>query len=164
MAIMTYKRGDKTPLTENFLRKEFDCKCGKCNTKHDPELSHKLQIMREHFGKSIIITSGYRCLVHNANVGGASKSYHTLGMAADIIVVDVNTSEVCKFAESIGFYGIGIYDDGYVHVDTRPKECKAFWRNHEQIPIETFGAVEAPEVSAKQLASEIREVLKKYGY
>ena len=48
MSVITYKRGDKTALTKNFSRYEFDCPCG-CGTQMvDPELAEKLQreIMR----------------------------------------------------------------------------------------------------------------------
>ena len=43
MSVITYKRGDKTALTKNFSRYEFDCPCG-CGTQMvDPELAEKLQ-------------------------------------------------------------------------------------------------------------------------
>ena len=46
MSIITYKRGDKTALTKNFSRYEFDCPCG-CGTQMvDPELAEKLQRIR----------------------------------------------------------------------------------------------------------------------
>ena len=62
MSVITYKRGDKTALTKNFSRYEFDCPCG-CGTQMvDPELAEKLQRIRDVVGKKIKITSGYRCL------------------------------------------------------------------------------------------------------
>ena len=62
MSIIAYKRGDKTALTKNFTRSEFDCPCG-CSTQMvDPELAEKLQRIRDALGKPIKITSGYRCL------------------------------------------------------------------------------------------------------
>lgn len=163
MAYLQYDRGDRTPLTKNFIRKEFDCKCGKCKTQHDTNLSDGLQKMRDILGE-IIISSGYRCRAHNANVGGTSQSYHMSGMAADIIVPGKNVSEVCKVAERLGFYGIGMYDDGYVHVDTRPKSKKAFWRNSAQIPVETFGGAPENIKTADELADAIKKTLAEFGY
>ena len=53
MSVITYKRGDKTALTKNFSRYEFDCPCG-CGTQMvDPELAEKLQRIRDVVGKKI---------------------------------------------------------------------------------------------------------------
>lgn len=164
MSFLQYNRGDSTPLSDNFVRKEFDCKCGECEeTLHDEKLSEGLQRIRHRFGETII-TSGYRCKKHNTNVGGSSDSYHMKGMAADFIIPGVNVSEICKFAESIGFYGIGMYDDGYVHVDTRPESHKAFWRNSDQIPVDTFGGSPEDMKSPDELADAIKKVLADFGY
>lgn len=43
-----------------------------------------LQPIRNKYGKSIIVTSGYRCQALNARVGGSATSQHIKGMAADI--------------------------------------------------------------------------------
>ena len=43
-----------------------------------------LQPLRDKIGKPIIINSGYRCPAVNARVGGADKSAHLYGRAADI--------------------------------------------------------------------------------
>ena len=43
-----------------------------------------LEPLREHAGRPIIISSGYRCNQLNIRVGGVYASQHTLGEAADI--------------------------------------------------------------------------------
>lgn len=43
-----------------------------------------LDLIREKWGKPIIVTSGYRSRQLNAKVGGAVNSYHLQGRAADI--------------------------------------------------------------------------------
>lgn len=43
-----------------------------------------LQPIRRLYGKSIIITSGYRCPALNARIGGSATSQHVKGQAADI--------------------------------------------------------------------------------
>lgn len=169
MPIIYFERGTKGNIQKNFTYKEFECHCGKCQSQpHDTELSEKLQKMRDILGVPIIITSPYRCPARNAATpGAASDSYHMKGMAADIIVNDVNVSEICALAESVGFTGIGMYDGGYVHVDTRP--TKYFWRNNGNNRIETFGGepiedkIEVP-TNATVLANDIMNVLKKHGY
>jgi uncharacterized protein YcbK (DUF882 family) len=108
-------------LTENFNLKEFACKC--CNTvKIDSELVGKLQILRKRIARPIIITSGYRCPKHNKEVGGTDTSYHTMGLAADIVVNGYKLEELEKLASEIGFRGIGIYkSQGFLHLDLGPK-------------------------------------------
>lgn len=46
-----------------------------------------LDPLREKYGKPIRVNSGYRCPKHNLAVGGASRSQHLLGEAADIAPV-----------------------------------------------------------------------------
>lgn len=43
-----------------------------------------LDILRASLGRRLIITSGYRCPKHNAEVHGAETSRHLLGAAADL--------------------------------------------------------------------------------
>ena len=76
MSIVTFKSGDKTALTENFTRSEFACPCG-CNSQMiEQELADKIQGIRDKLGKKIRITSGYRCVSHNASkkVGGSKQA------------------------------------------------------------------------------------------
>ena len=74
-------------LSKNFNRSEFACKgkncCGHSAAVH-PDLVDALQALRDHIGKPLSITSGFRCNRHNKAVGGAEQSFHTLGMAADV--------------------------------------------------------------------------------
>lgn len=143
MAVKTYTKSSNTKLSTNFSVSEFACKgSGCCSTvKIDDQLVVYLQKIRDHFGKTVTITSGYRCTTHNKNVGGATGSRHAKGQAADIVVSGVKPAEVAKYAESIGIKGIGLYEtskDGYfVHVDTRT--TKSFWYGQAQAYRSTFG-------------------------
>ena len=47
---------------------------------------HVLEPVRNHFGVPIHISSGYRCTALNKAVGGAPKSQHMKGQAADIYI------------------------------------------------------------------------------
>ena len=143
MAANTYKKGQKTKLSENFVSTEFDCHGKGCcsETTVNPKLVEYVQKIRDHFGKSITITSGYRCATHNKNVGGATGSRHSKGDAADIVVSGITPAEVAKYAESIGIKGIGLYEtnvDGhFTHIDTR--DVKSFWYGQAQAKRTTFG-------------------------
>lgn len=110
--------------TAHFKDKEFACKhCGEI--KLDSHLLAILELVRLRYGKPVIITSGYRCETHNKNVGGAPKSKHMLGIAADIKVKNVEPSEVYRFLNDTfpSSLGIGLYS-GWVHVDTREERAR----------------------------------------
>lgn len=152
--VKTYnkKTDSNKKLSKNFALGEFSCKCGKCSkTLVDSKLVTILQKIRDRFGKSVIINSGYRCAAHNKAVGGATSSRHLKGTAADIAVIGVSPKEVAKYAESIGVKGIGMYDsstDGrFVHIDTRTS--KSFWKGKAETPVNTFGG------SAKKIALQV---------
>lgn len=154
--IKRFKKGVSTQLSANFRSVEFDCHgVGCCNeTLVDMQLVEYLQKIRDHFGKPIIISSGYRCERHNRSVGGATASKHKAGMAADIMIAGVAPSEVAKYAESIGVKGIGLYEtakDGYfVHIDTRV--TKSFWYGQGQAYRSTFGGAPVDNASYKSIS------------
>lgn len=54
---------------------------------------HVLQPLRDAYGKSIVINSGYRCPKLNKAVGGVSNSQHMTGEAADIRCNNKTTRE-----------------------------------------------------------------------
>lgn len=149
MAVQTYKKTDKIQLSKNFSSREFRCGLGRpcsCTTTLiDDALVKYLQNIRDYFGVEVIITSAYRCPSYNSSVGGATGSYHTKGMAADIVVTGVSPRKVAAYAERIGVKGIGLYEtaaDGYfTHIDTRT--AKSFWYGQAQVPRSTFGGAEA---------------------
>ena len=137
--VKTYKRSEKVRLSKNFRLDEFKCKCGTCDPiLVDEELVAWLQQIRDHFGKSVNVNSGYRCEAHNASpkVGGSPTSHHVKGKAADIRVAGITPKEVAKYAESIGIQRIGLYDD-FVHIGS--DTAKKFWLGHDQVKVDTFG-------------------------
>lgn len=141
--MLEFQKGRTDKIAKNFQYKEFDCHGNGCcsTTIIDEKLVAYIQQIRDHFGKPVTITSPYRCEIHNRRVGGATKSYHMQGRAADIVVQGVSSREVAKYAESIGILGIGLYEtpaDGYfTHIDTRTN--KSFWYGQSQQPKTTFG-------------------------
>lgn len=161
MAVKTYTKGQKTQLSKNFTSLEFDCHGNGCcsSTKVDSKLVDYLQQIRNHFGKAVSINSGYRCAKHNASVGGASRSNHMDGEAADIRISGVTPIEVARYAESIGILGIGVYSWG-VHIDTRTS--KYFWYDGGESNVKTFGGtpVKEPEPTKPVETKELYRVRK----
>lgn len=119
-------------LAPGFKVREFRCKDGSDEILVDEALVLLLQCIREHFGKAVTITSGYRTPAHNAKVGGSKSSQHLLGRAADIRVQGVSVEDVAAYAESLmpDWGGVGRYPvkagraKGWVHVDTRPNKSR----------------------------------------
>ena len=122
-------------LSEHFRASEFRCRCLDKGLRSaefcggniapegvDPALIEGLEILRAELGgRPIYVTSAYRCPAYNRKIGGAPKSYHVTGKAADIVVSGVDYLEVMRVIERLGiFTGRGLYPDGhFVHVDTR---------------------------------------------
>ena len=55
---------------------------------------HILQPVRDHYGKPVVINSGYRCPSLNKAVGGASTSQHLKGEAADLEIMGLSNYEL----------------------------------------------------------------------
>lgn len=119
-------------LAPDFKVREFRCRDGTDTILVDEALTMVLQCIREHFGKAVTITSGYRTAAHNAAVGGAKSSQHLLGRAADIQVAGTSVEDVAAYAESLmpDWGGVGRYPvkagraTGRVHVDTRQNKSR----------------------------------------
>ena len=126
--IKTYQYNDNIQLSEHFNSKEFRCKCEKPHEyKVSETLVNNLEVL---FGKlncsKIIVTSGYRCVQHDKNVGGSGSGQHVEGTAADICCYDqdgkpIDSRLVCCKAQDIGFKGIANINMTYqyTHVDMR---------------------------------------------
>lgn len=101
-------------ISPHFTAKEFACPhCGVALVR--PALLELLERVRSQSGKPLRIVSGYRCPVHNAQVGGAADSQHMYGTAADIAAGQLTISGAIR-AMAIG---IGSKGDSVIHVDAR---------------------------------------------
>lgn len=119
----------KENLSKHFKRSEFACKdgCGLGLNDGDvnPELVEVLEDVREHFGKPVVINSGLRCQAHNKRVGGAPRSQHLLGTAADIRVSGVDPTIVYDYLNKkyTNRYGVGKYKN-FTHIDVRKNKSR----------------------------------------
>jgi uncharacterized protein YcbK (DUF882 family) len=113
---------------EHFTPAEFACRgqncCGNDNL-IQPALVFKLDQLRGRLNKPVMITSGYRCPIHNSRVspGTGETGPHTTGLAADIGVSGRDAITVLRLALELGFTGIGVQQKGgdrFLHVDLIP--------------------------------------------
>ena len=88
-----------------------------------PKLRFLIWEFEGHFGRKVIMNSGYRDTKHNSAAGGADNSFHTRCMAADFYIPGVDKRELIAFAmrtESVG--GLGCYPGkSFIHVDVRDR-------------------------------------------
>ena len=136
MALKAYSlaRDSTRRLTPHFQVQEFACRDGSDPVFVEEELAALLEAIRQHFGRPVIITSGFRTAAHNAALAQASPhSQHLYGRAADFRVEGISVAETAAYAETLlpGKGGIGRYPPrtgrarGWVHLDTR--STKARW-------------------------------------
>jgi len=118
-------------LTKNFSRNEFACWC-RCGADDiDLRLVDYLQSLRDSVGP-IKVTSGVRCKLYNAQVGGSDDSAHLSGEAADIHcpsgefrydIIHANHHE--QFGTLFDRIGIG---SDFIHLDiSQSKDNDVIW-------------------------------------
>lgn len=119
---------------KHFTDNELRCRC--CG-QLPPEAKENLEALvdnvldpaRELLGKPIHVNSGFRCLLHNAAVGGVAKSQHILGEATDITAG--SPAENLTLARIIA--QLGNYDQIIIYVhsgSTAPQFIHVSWKRN----------------------------------
>lgn len=83
---------------------------------------HILEPVRAHYGRPVIVSSGYRSPTLNRAIGGSLTSQHCKGEAVDFRVSGVSNREVCKFIRETLDFDQLIYEfgeAGWVHCSYR---------------------------------------------
>lgn len=130
---------NETHYSPNFTREELNCKgsgvrgdCD-CNGRNPSQAIQQelvelcrtgLEPLRKEYGEPLGILSGYRCRQHNEYVGGASRSMHMSGKAADPAVPKGQHAKLDNAIEKVPAFrhgGRGKYANGGRHVDTGPE-------------------------------------------
>ena len=89
----------------------------------DSGLLDNLDILRSRFNNTLTVLSAYRSPYHNSCVGGAPRSRHLVGDAADISIRNKDKFLLEKLALDLGFTGLGYYNT-FLHIDRRPKKAR----------------------------------------
>jgi len=124
-------------LTENFslqemIKSQTAERKGINNKPDDPAVITNLQTLcekvlqpvRDHYGRPVVINSGYRGPKLNKAIGSSSKSQHTKGQAADIEIPGVSNKELAEYIRDnlefdqliLEFYNGVDPSSGWVHV------------------------------------------------
>jgi len=112
----------------NFSRGEFECSAtGYCDMNAD--FMEQIQILREVYGKPMIVTSAYRDPIeHPIEANKTRPGAHSYGVAADFKVSYGDAYELLAVAIELNvFTGIGIAQKGdpasrFIHLDTATSE------------------------------------------
>jgi uncharacterized protein YcbK (DUF882 family) len=88
-----------------------------------PALLSVLKKIEHHYGRKLIVTSGYRSPIHNAAARGAHNSLHMFCAAADVQMPGVSKWELAAYARAMpGRGGVGTYCyTKSVHIDIGPE-------------------------------------------
>jgi zinc D-Ala-D-Ala carboxypeptidase len=99
-----------------FTKAEFDCKHSGKN-EMQPEFMAKLQLLREKYGRPMIVTSGYRHWTHPVEARkGHTTGEHTRGTCADIACTSgAERYKIIQLALQLGFPRIGIAKN-FIHL------------------------------------------------
>ncbi|MET0941549.1 MAG: D-Ala-D-Ala carboxypeptidase family metallohydrolase [Mesorhizobium sp.] len=88
-----------------------------------PALVRVLKTVERHYGRTVMVTSGYRSREHNRRARGAKNSLHMYCAAADVQVQGISKWELANFVRSMpGRGGVGTYcHTNSVHIDVGPE-------------------------------------------
>ena len=88
-----------------------------------PSLVRVLKTVEQHYGRKLMVTSGFRSPAHNRRARGAKNSLHMYCAAADIQVPGVGKWELAAYFRSMaGRGGVGTYcHTESVHIDVGPE-------------------------------------------
>ena len=91
-----------------------------------------LQPVRDHFGKPVKITSGFRCPAVNQATGGSATSDHCKGQAVDFEIDGLPNPDVAQWIMDnldytqliLEFYTQGQPNSGWIHCSFDPSNLK----------------------------------------
>ncbi len=108
----------------HFSPREIACPCcGEVVVR--PGALDALERLRAAMGAPLIVTSGHRCALHNARVGGAPLSQHK-SLAFDLALAGHDPARLAAAAHRAGFTGFG-FGQTFLHLDVRARPAHWFY-------------------------------------
>ena len=86
----------------------------------DKATMDRLQLLRDHYGLPLTITSGYRSPRHSIEAAKAAPGTHSMGRAVDIACNGVEALDLLEEALEVRFTGFGVKQKGehrFLHLD-----------------------------------------------
>ena len=126
-------------LSKNFQVYEFSCS-GSEVILYSQKHVDNLQVIRDHYNKSIKITSGFRNITVNKKVGGVDQSDHMIGLATDIVVSGVSSKELKLVVNKVvGYYSniITYYNTNHVHFTSVGTHKRLIYVGHNIYKVDT---------------------------
>ncbi len=113
----------------HFAPEEFLCPC--CGRGRPARLLVLwLDLLRRAWGGPVRVNSGFRCAAHNAAVGGAGRSRHLVGCAADVAPVSTggwgDFSALARRLCALPGWEL-LVRDRFVHIGVPVAESGALW-------------------------------------
>jgi zinc D-Ala-D-Ala carboxypeptidase len=122
-------RGSKITMNYGKYFTDFEFRCKHCNKAGmDQTFVDRLNALREAYGSSLRVSSGYRCKDHPVEAKKASTGMHTTGKAVDFAIQGADAHKLLGIAMTMGFKGIGVQQKGtgrFIHLDDR--DTPAVW-------------------------------------
>ena len=118
MELDLIEKNEDVVLAYGLSHSEFRCKCKRkeCTfTLVNHRLVNAYEIVRTTWGTPLIISSGFRCQMHNKKVGGTKASRHSRGSAIDISPVDRDLKELYDLAVKFFDVVIPYWEEGFLH-------------------------------------------------
>lgn len=113
----------------HFSPRELACHC--CGEMCVwPEALDAVEALRRSMATPLIVSSGHRCALHNAQVGGAPLSLHKQ-LAFDVALQSHDPAQLARAARACGFRGFG-YGQNFLHLDTRAIPARWFYGNRSK--------------------------------
>jgi len=123
-----------------ITRADLLCKCCAQGNPH-PNLLLAVNQLQALAQRPLEIHSACRCEKHNAEVGGAPKSQHLLGKAADVSAPPLTQLELYLLAEQVPFLwqgAIGLYPQPFIHIDVREYRARWYREATLEMPISVY--------------------------
>ncbi|MCI4646455.1 MAG: D-Ala-D-Ala carboxypeptidase family metallohydrolase [Hyphomonadaceae bacterium] len=113
----------------HFSIAELACRCAGrfCGGEywHAPDFLDALEGLRARIGAPLVLTSGHRCRLWNAAVGGAPASQHK-HLAVDISLAGHDRQALLEAAIAGNFTGLGLART-FLHLDRRARPARWFY-------------------------------------
>lgn len=116
--VQLYEKYYVGKLSQNLNHTEFRCKCTNPSCTYtlvNNRVVTAFQIVRKHWGRPIGVSSGFRCQMHNIEVGGVLDSWHKRGFAIDIFPYDGDIEILYEIANSFFDLVIWYKEDNFLH-------------------------------------------------